>query len=477
VGYGHSTHHFKARQAYPMLRKTISSIDREAKVDHLSAELNLVFQFKRKFRKEHNDCLKLIQSYHDFKGAGLPFSNDGGICGSKQYFFSNANVLSSRDIFSGEIKLVLNVSDFAKVVPNYVSILKMKASIDHRFVAFLVELSGESTPGLFVKDVGNNVISRLNISCGRDFEVGDFEWTESSFLIVLADSLHRPYRLVKLKNRPYDRNDCLDKKGSSIRGIISDASQILTSYLVREEDVHELMAEPDQQYFVDIGRSKDDTFVFVTAQSKLSSEVRYMIAKDTAASSVVPEVVTMFNRQLNAKYFVDHDNDYFYVASNVDISKEADALSSNHVGNSNRSVSRGEMAIYRLRSLELTRAMRETEPPSQARWRRLWPSDDFLNKVAFVEDFDVVGDKVIVYGRRDGIPVVEFVETSDDDSHLREGVSSYTPSPCIITELTAGIREAMGSECYEVAAAVNKSSRLRVANFTVSNICHPGLKN
>ena len=72
--------------------------------------------------------------------------------------------------------------------------------------------------------------------------------------------------------------------------------------------------EPDDSYFLDIGKSQSDEFIFLVSSKSTSSEYRYLRADALPGT----EPVLVAPRTEDELYHVDHAGDYFYVHTNAD---------------------------------------------------------------------------------------------------------------------------------------------------------------
>lgn len=69
--------------------------------------------------------------------------------------------------------------------------------------------------------------------------------------------------------------------------------------------------EKDELYDIEANRSRDKRFVFLTSESKLTSEVRYI-----SSDRPLDELKVISPREQDHKYFADHRGDVFYIRTN-----------------------------------------------------------------------------------------------------------------------------------------------------------------
>ena len=72
-----------------------------------------------------------------------------------------------------------------------------------------------------------------------------------------------------------------------------------------------LYDEKDELYDIESNRSRDKAFIFLTSESKTTSEVRYI-----SSSRPTDELKLMEPRRNDHKYFADHRGDFFYIRTN-----------------------------------------------------------------------------------------------------------------------------------------------------------------
>jgi oligopeptidase B len=146
--------------------------------------------------------------------------------------------------------------------------------------------------------------------------------------------------------------------------------------------------EQDKRYSVYLDKTKDDAFLFLILNSIESTEYRYL--KADAPSS---DFVTLFPRQKNVRYSVDHHTGTFYIVTN-------DNATNNRV-----------MAT-------------PVGEPSKESWQELIPNRPQVK----VDDIELFKDHLVIYERENGLRTMQIIELSDWDSHaivFREPVYTY----------------------------------------------------
>lgn len=130
--------------------------------------------------------------------------------------------------------------------------------------------------------------------------------------------------------------------------------------------------EPDDTVFVDITSTKDNKYVTINANSLSSSEVRVIDAKYDFTEGKHPNMQLIKSRELDLEYYVDHHSDRFYILTNAD-------------GATNFKV---------------------VQVPDSAPDKTKWIDLITMKPREKIEDVDLFQNHVVIYGRRDGLPVI-----------------------------------------------------------------------
>ncbi|TNE85891.1 MAG: S9 family peptidase [Deltaproteobacteria bacterium] len=154
-------------------------------------------------------------------------------------------------------------------------------SPDHRFLAYTTDTDGSERYVLRVRD----------LSTGEEdpHTVADLKWNiawasdNATLFYTLSDKADRPYKVMRHR-------------------LGTPAS----------DDV-EVFHEPDERFFVGVGRSKDGQFVIIDLESKITSEVWLV---DATAPDTAPKVVTP--REQGMEYSVTPLGDTLYICTNAD---------------------------------------------------------------------------------------------------------------------------------------------------------------
>ncbi|KAG0187414.1 hypothetical protein DFQ28_006378 [Apophysomyces sp. BC1034] len=150
---------------------------------------------------------------------------------------------------------------------------------------------------------------------------------------------------------------------------------------LQSEDVL-VYEELDDTVFVDITSTKDMKFVTINSNSLSSSEVRVIDSSHDYTKSL-PEVKLIKPRVAGLEYYVDHHNTMFYILTNAD-------------GATN---------------FKLTRA------PDGSVEKSNWKDVITMNPTEKIEDVDIFQNHVVIYGRRDGLPIILCHDLQDGTTH------------------------------------------------------------
>ena len=77
-----------------------------------------------------------------------------------------------------------------------------------------------------------------------------------------------------------------------------------------------IFKEDDDSFFLDVKLSKDCTHVFISSNSKDTSEIHAIDLRVT--SPLTPKIVLIQERVNGVRYFIDHAADQYYLATNCD---------------------------------------------------------------------------------------------------------------------------------------------------------------
>lgn len=240
-------------------------------------------------------------------------------------------------------QVILDVNELAEGHDEYFSLGAFRVSPDHSLLAYSVDSAGDEVFTIFIKDLatGELIPDRLE----RTF--GQVEWAadNKTLLYVGLDESMRPHE-VKLH----------------LLGTQDDADLVI-------------YREHDDAFHLSAGKSKTKNYLFISADSASTSEVRFVDASNPYAEWQLVEP-----RRHDVEYSVDHQEERFIVLSDEGTT------------------------TFRLYETPVGR-------PSREHWTPIATDDDFL-----IEEFEVYRNHLVVLGRKDGLQQV-LVLTRAGDSH------------------------------------------------------------
>ncbi|KAI9254523.1 prolyl oligopeptidase family-domain-containing protein, partial [Phascolomyces articulosus] len=139
-----------------------------------------------------------------------------------------------------------------------------------------------------------------------------------------------------------------------------------------QEDDILVYEEPDETVFVDITSTKDSKYVTINCNSLASSEIRVVDASHDFSAGTTPKLELIEPRRKGIEYYVDHHDDTFYILTNAD-------------GATN----------FKL-----------TQTPDGHLEKESWKDVVTMGPMEKIEDVDVFQNYIVVYGRREGLPMI-----------------------------------------------------------------------
>jgi len=138
-----------------------------------------------------------------------------------------------------------------------------------------------------------------------------------------------------------------------------------------------IVFEPDELFDISVGRSRDRAYIFLTAESKLSTDVRFLPASQPDAP-----LTLLQPREPDHKYFADHRQGTFYLRTN-DKAKN-----------------------YRIVTAPV-------DQPQKEHWQEFIPH----NPAVKIDDFDLFAGHAVVSEREHGLERIRIINLNDQQSH------------------------------------------------------------
>jgi len=240
-------------------------------------------------------------------------------------------------------EVILDVNTLA-VGHDYYDIGTLAVSPDHRLLAYGEDTDGSETYRLRVKDLESGVL--LNIDIGNT--AADVEWCldSRSFYYTVLDATRRPYRVLRHH---------LDGGGEDL-----------------------VLEEPDEAFFVRLGRSKDRRQIYIALGSHVTREEYFLDAADPRA------VPTLFKPRVHGvEYSIEHREGEFWVLTNEDA------------------------VNYRLLRVPVDRF------DDAGAWREYIPHREQTK----LEGFELFRQHLVVYLRDEGLLKIRVYDLATDQAH------------------------------------------------------------
>lgn len=413
-------------------------------------------------------------------------------------------------------ELVLDVNFLRKDIPEMISVRRIKPSMDSNFLAFSLDIDNTSRAAqtsddlrsrtmFCIKDLRRNIITTLDLSKAFKYSAGDsdeiatncpsivdFEWAiddagDSLLYVVLDDKLYRPSSVFRFA---VSANE--NKLFPPDTGQLQSKIPLTITYAPEEHHFTEVMREDGVAFNVNVGRSKDDKFIIIGTNSKVSSEVS-VVAIPVPICSTRDEVsaksprTLLYPRQKGFKYFVDHCADHFYVATNRPFIRSPVPAASVHIPSTvlphtciteDRDT---DLCMIRCKSSEVMRRcelasdviITDTDWSPFKMWDTVYPVHGNNGAISHFDDFDLFSERMIVYGRSGGFPTVHVLDIKGQSHSDVEVHGSPGQIQLPLTDLTEQIRVEMGSLMFRITVE-NDCSDSSTASFSASSPIVPG---
>jgi oligopeptidase B len=175
-------------------------------------------------------------------------------------------------------QIMLNVNEMAQG-HDYYSVAGLKISPDNKYLAFAVDTLGRRQYTLYVKDLTTNKMLAKSIE------------NTSANAVWAADS----------------KQIFTVQKDKTLRS----SKVVLTDMFDAKASIREVYYEADEKFNVGLSLSRSKKYVFISSQSTLSSEIRFVNAETPQAD------FSIFQERLpKTEYDIEHFNHQFYILTN-----------------------------------------------------------------------------------------------------------------------------------------------------------------
>jgi len=254
-------------------------------------------------------------------------------------------------------EILLDQNELAKGY-DYFSLGTFQVSPNHQLLAYSVDASGAEKHTLFFLDL--NTFELYPETLTETYY--SFAWGNDNRTVFYTkvDSTNRPFQLWRhtLGSRP-------------------------------EDDVL-IYQEPDEAYFLSVGKTRSQAYILMSLGSKVTSEVHYLDAHNPTNSFQV-----IHPRQQGMEYSIEHHSDRFYIVTN------------------------DEAINFKLVKTPVAK-------PSKDNWQTVIPhrEDVLLSSVSAFADYLVISE------RKGGLPMIRVQKTSTgEEQDIRFPEPTYSISP------------------------------------------------
>lgn len=212
----------------------------------------------------------------------------------------------------------------------------LEISPDERWMAYTVDIKGDEKYALYIKDLQDGTITKEAVE-----EISpEIEWCNDNrtlYYTILDDTTHRPYRLFR--------------------------------YVVGSGEIQEpFFEEPDDAYYLNLYKTKDEKYFFLYIGSNVTTEMYYFSADDPLA-----EPILFQGRNHGVEFGAEHHNGHIYILTN-------------------------EKAL----NFKLMRTL--VEKPEQEHWEEVIPH----NPKVMIDTMDVFKEYLVIYLRREGLKTIHI---------------------------------------------------------------------
>lgn len=243
-------------------------------------------------------------------------------------------------------EILLNENQLAKG-HDFFDLGTARVSTDHNLLVFAVDTTGYEQYTLYIKDLRAGMLLPDRIP----HTSGNVRWAtdNQTLFYTTLDETQRPYRLYRHRLGTDPAQDTL------------------------------LYQEDDGAFFAAITRSKSKKYLFLTLNSKTTSEVHYLPAGNPSGTFTV-----IHAREPELEYDVEHHGDYFYILTNAD-----DA-----------------------RNYKLMRT--PVDQPERDHWETVIPHRDSVR----IDDIEVFQDYLVIVERENGITQLRIRHLERGEEHF-----------------------------------------------------------
>jgi oligopeptidase B len=267
------------------------------------------------------------------------------------YYYSRTEVGKQYGIFcrkkgtlEAKEEILLDENELAKG-QKYFRIGALSVSRDHKLLAYSTDTNGGETYVLRVKSLETGALLPDEIkNCSYSFA-----WASDNktFFYDQLDDAHRPFKALR---------------------------HVLGTSVDQDPTVYE---EKDERFFLEISKSRDEKFIFVSTESELSSEVRFLYADRPEG-----ELALIRARENDLLYQVESHDDRFFIVTNENA-----------------------------KNFKIVEA--PVASPDKEHWKEFIPYDPEIK----IDSVDAFAKYLAISERKNGLPAIRIFDLKSGESH------------------------------------------------------------
>jgi len=249
-----------------------------------------------------------------------------------------------KDNLDASEEVLLDQNELAKG-HEFFSLGVFKVSPDHQILAYSVDTSGAEEYTLFFLDLNTHQLypesipeTYFSLAWGND---------NKTLFYTKIDATNRPFQLFR------------HTLGTAI-----------------DEDVL-IYHEPDDAYFLSVGKTRSQAYILMSLESKITSEVHFLAANNPSG-----DFKLIHPRTTGIEYDVEHHGDYFYIVTN------------------------DEAINFKLMKTPVA-------SPAKENWQTVIPHREDV----MLSDISAFTNHLVIYERKGGLPIARVQKLSSGEEN------------------------------------------------------------
>ncbi|MBX7152152.1 S9 family peptidase [bacterium] len=246
--------------------------------------------------------------------------------------------------FDAAEEILLDLNELAQAY-DYLQLGVFEISPDHTLLAYSLDTAGSEEYTLYIKNLDNGKL--LDEIIERTYYSLQWANDNRNFFYNTLDASSRPYRVHRHRLGTDPANDPV------------------------------IFEEKDERFFVDIQKSRSESFLFIQIDSKRTSEVRFLPADSPEDSFQI-----IHPREDGLEYSVDHWGEYFLIRTND-------------------------------RAINFKLMQTPVISPGKKFWKEVLPYREDI----MIEGIDAFRNYWVIYERQEGIKQIRIINTENNIDH------------------------------------------------------------